>query len=212
MDDRLAAVATFLGVDLNDEQIAQLETYRDWLINEAIPAGGLGPREGDKVWNRHILDSLSFASGFAEPPLELLDAGSGVGLPGIPLAILWPETYVTLLDRAGRRTRLMSRACRILALPRVRVAQGDIFSVADEWVAVTYRGAVKPQEAVGLSAKLLELGGTAVLGLSRRATPPDNTRDLMAIGEMMGLTMELKELPIDLLDGPAWLLIMRSGE
>lgn len=211
-DDALTALAAELGLDIDDEQRRQLDSYAQWLIDEAIPAGGLGPREADRIWSRHILDSIAFAAGFEEPPLELLDVGSGVGLPGIPLSILWPECYTTLLDRGGRRVRLLQRAVRILALPRVRVAQADVFSVADEWHAVTYRGSVKPQEAVGLSAKLLELDGTAVLGLSRRAEPPDFTRDLVTIGEMMGLTMEVRSLPEEPLDGPAWLLIMRSGE
>jgi 16S rRNA (guanine527-N7)-methyltransferase len=188
-----------------------LERYAEWLVEEAIPAGGLGPREGDRVWGRHVADSVSFAAAWrdAAPPTDLLDVGTGVGLPGIPLAIIWPTTHVVLLDRGGRRTRLLERAVRVLGLENVVVSQGDAFAVADEWSAVTFRGSVKAPEAVGLSARLLDVPGTAVLGLSRRSEPPDRTRDLMGVATALSMEPEVVGIPSEILDGPAWLLIMR---
>ncbi len=203
--------AEWAGRPLAPEQEERLEAYAGWLRTEAIPAGGLGPREGGRLWKRHIADSLTFAVAWKErpPPQELLDVGSGVGLPGIPLAVLWPECYVRVLDRGGRRIRLLSRVVRILALEHVLVEHADIFSVADEWESLTFRGAVKAAEAVGLSSRLLGAGGTSVLGLSRQAAPPPQTPDLEAIAAAMGLEPELTEVPAEILDGPAWLLIMR---
>lgn len=203
--------AQWASQPLGDDQADLLQAYAAWLVEEAIPAGGLGPREADRLWGRHLADSITFAAGWDEPPAELLDVGSGVGLPGIPLAILWPDALVTVLDRGGRRTRLLHRAVRILALPNVVVAQADVFAVADEWEALTFRGAVKPQEAVGLSARLLVPGGTAVLGLSRRTEPPERTRDLTGIAGALGLRTEVRSVPAEILDGPAWLLIMTLG-
>ncbi len=157
-----------------------LSRYADWLRSEAIPAGGLGPREGERVWSRHLADSVLFAGGWRDdPPGELLDVGSGVGLPGIPLAIMWPRTLVTLLDRGGRRVRLLYRVAGMLGLANVVIAQGDALAVADEWEGMVVRGALRAPEVVGLAARLLQPGGTAVLGLSRRAQPPERTTDLM---------------------------------
>jgi 16S rRNA (guanine527-N7)-methyltransferase len=205
--------AQWAGSSLSDHQEQQLIGYAEWLVEEAIPAGGLGPREGARLWSRHIGDALTFAACWRDaPPSELLDVGSGVGLPGIPLATLWPDTPVTLLDRGGRRTRLLNRIRRILALDNVMVAQGDIFAVADEWDALAFRGAVKAPEAVGLSAKILSPGGRAALGLSRRPEPPDTTRDLEGIAVALQLSTELIEVPTEILDGPAWLLKMQLGE
>lgn len=201
----------WLGVTYSPGTLERLERYAQWLVEEAIPAGGLGPREGARVWGRHVADSLAFAVGWrgGDPPSDLLDVGTGVGLPGIPLAIIWPETHVVLLDRGGRRTRLLERAVRVLDLENVVVSQGDAFAVADEWSGVTFRGSVKAPEAVGLSARLLDVPGTAVLGLSRRAEPPDRTRDLLGVATALSMEPELVGVPAEILDGPAWLLIMR---
>jgi len=207
-------VSEWAGFPLTPEQEDQLGVYVDWLREEAIPAGGLGPREGERVWDRHIADSLAFATAWRErpPPSEVLDVGSGVGLPGIPLAILWPEALITTLDRGGRRVRLLRRAARIVGLVNVDVAQGDVFSVADEWESVVFRGAVKAPEAVGLSARLVEAGGTSVLGLSRRPEEPTDGTDLINLAGALGLDAEVLEIPAEVLDATAWLLIMRLGE
>ena len=126
--------------------------------------------------------------------------------------MLWPDAEFTLLDRGGRRIRLLQRIVRVLELDNVHIAQGDVFDVADEWSGIVYRGSVKAPESVGLSARLLGISGTAVLGLSRKAQPPDRTRDLVGVANAMGLEAEIVEVPPEILDAPAWLLIMRAGE
>jgi len=210
--DLARRAASWTGRELSREQAGLLEEYAAWLRTEAIPAGGLGPREGERIWSRHLGDSLLFAVGWpGDSPTEILDVGTGVGLPGIPLSILWPTTRVTLLDRGGRRVRLLYRAVRVLGLPNVIIAQGDAFAVADEWAGMVARGALRAPEMVGLSARLLSPGGCAVLGLSRQATPPERTRDLIGVAEALGLGAELAEVPAGILDGPAWLLIMRAS-
>ncbi|HSQ38228.1 MAG TPA: hypothetical protein VLS92_10090, partial [Acidimicrobiia bacterium] len=49
--------ASWSGRELSPEQLELLTRYADWLRLEAIPAGGLGPREGERVWSRHLADS-----------------------------------------------------------------------------------------------------------------------------------------------------------
>jgi 16S rRNA (guanine527-N7)-methyltransferase len=204
--------AQWAGFSLDDRQCALLEGYGTWLLDEAIPAGGLGPREGSRLWTRHLGDSLVFAAGWDEAPHEILDVGTGVGLPGIPLAILWPDCVITLLDRGARRIRLLQRVVRMLALSNVVIVQADVFAVADEWAGLVFRGGVRAAEAVGLSARLLTPGGTAVLGVSRRAELPERSADLVGIAEAMGLAARMVEVPAAVLDGAAWLLIMHSRD
>lgn len=202
--------ASYAGLSLSDSQMESLANFADWLVDEAVPAGGLGPREADRIWQRHIGDSLTFAAGWDVPPEEILDVGTGVGLPGIPLAVAFPDTVVTLLDRGGRRVRLLHRAVRILELPNVVIAQGDAFSVADEWGGLVFRGSIPPPEAIGLANRLLVPGSTAVLGLSRREEEPERARDLVSLASALGIDAEVRKVPKEPLDGASWLLIMRT--
>ncbi len=207
------AAAAWAGHPLEEDAAELLEAYAAWLQAEAIPAGGLGPGEHGRLWSRHVADSLLFASAWdGGPPLEILDVGTGVGLPGIPLAVLWPETEVTLLDRGGRRIRLLHRIQRILGLQNVHIFQGDAFDVADDWSGLVFRGSIKAQESIGLSSRLLDIPGTAVLGLSRRPEPPPRAPELIGIADALGLRAEIVRVPQRILDAPAWLLIMRAGE
>lgn len=209
--EAVRAAGDWAGVPLEEDQIEVLMKYRDWLLEEGIVAGGLGPREGERIWRRHLADSLTFAKAWeGGAPLEILDVGTGVGLPGIPLAIAFPECMVTLLDRAGRRISLLHRVVRILGLSNIVIEQADIFAVADEWGGLVFRGSVKAAEAVGLSARLLDEGGVAVLGVSARSEVPEHGSDLVGIATALELEADLVEVPENHLDGGAWLLIMRS--
>jgi len=100
-------VIEFLGLRLDQDQIEKLARYRDWLRDEAIPAGGLGPKERRRLESRHIADSLLFGAGFGAVPEHVRDLGSGVGLPGIPLAVAHPRSQLELVDRSQRRVDLM---------------------------------------------------------------------------------------------------------
>lgn len=209
--DAAARAAEWAGIGgLTSAQLVVLEAYVEWLVGEAIPAGGLGPREANRIWQRHIADSLVFAAGFeGSAPSEILDVGSGVGLPGVPLAVAFPGTFVTLLDRGGRRTRLLNRAVRIVELQNVAVQQADIFAVADHWHGMTFRGAVTAPEAVGLSSKLLADDGVSVLGLSTKPDRPERADELIGVAQGLGLEPDLIRVPESALDGGAWLFSMR---
>src|SRR5947209_1677465 len=89
-----------LGLALNAEQIKQFETYANLLVewNQRINLTAVSDLEGIQV--KHFLDSLALVQVI---PGELahshtLDVGSGAGLPGIPLKIIWPDLKLTLMD------------------------------------------------------------------------------------------------------------------
>jgi 16S rRNA (guanine527-N7)-methyltransferase len=195
--DVWARCTEWAGTGLTETQTAQLETYREWLLTEATAAGGLGPNETDRIDNRQIGDSLLFAAGFEQPPAEILDVGSGVGLPGVPLAIVMPGTRFNLLDRSGKRVDLMKRAVRVLDLPNVEVMFGDIGEWDRQMDGVVSRASLSPDQAVTSFSRLLKPGGTAVVGGSW-ATPPSV------------LGFELLQVPASVLDQTVWLLIMRQ--
>ena len=211
-----ARVAAWVGFPLQAPQLATLSKYRDWLVKEAIPAGGLGPEEADRVWSRHVADSLTFAACWPRrhPPPTLLDVGSGVGLPGIPLAVLWPATSVTLLDRSGRRCELARRAWRVLGLGNVSVVQSSADRHRSRYAMTVIRALVPPQQAVGIGARLTEPAGIVAVGLSRTARPDGEAVRRRFLGEIAaihpGNTVDLVSVPAAVLDSPAWLLRMTA--
>jgi 16S rRNA (guanine527-N7)-methyltransferase len=184
------------GRELSAGQTDLLRRYRDWLLDEAVVAGGIGPNEGERIDNRHIGDSLVFAAGFPQDPIEVLDVGSGVGLPGIPLAILMPETRFNLLDRSGRRVELTRRAVRILDLPNVEVVHADIAEWDRQLDGIVSRGSLSPEQALTSFNRILSDDGVAVVGGSWGSRP-----------EVVGF--EPLQVPATVLDQTVWLLIMR---
>src|SRR5215216_815984 len=78
---------------------------------------------GDRaeIFTRHVLDSLNPVTLFDSPPRRILDIGSGGGLPGIPLAIAWPEARVFLLESRERKAGFLEMAVRSLGLRNARV-------------------------------------------------------------------------------------------
>lgn len=203
------SAAGWAGVSLDDEQCAALERYADWLIEEAIPAGGLGPKEADKVWERHIADSLTFAVGLPASG-TVVDGGTGVGLPGIPLAIVRPDLHFWLVDRGGRRTRLIERALAILDLPDIVVMRRDMYDLSGSFQGLVFRGALPRAEIPVVASRLLAPSGTCVVGLSRRAETPDLV-DVAGMAESLDLTMETIRVPDEVLDAPVWLLKMTNS-
>jgi 16S rRNA (guanine527-N7)-methyltransferase len=75
----------------------------------------IGPRERDRVWDRHVLNSVAMADLIAEGS-SVIDVGSGAGLPGIPLAIRRPDLRVTLLEPLMRRYNFLVEVVQELGL------------------------------------------------------------------------------------------------
>ena len=182
--------------ELSKEQMTLLSTYQDWLASEAFTSGGIGPGEVDRLEIRHIGDSLLFATVFDDDPVSVWDLGSGVGLPGIPLGILLPNTQFHLLDRSGRRVDLANRAVRILGLDNVSIETTDIELLSGTVDVLVSRASLPPERLAIIAKKTLVPGGLAVIGGSweQRPSHPE---------------WETVEIPPDPLDQPVWLLMMR---
>jgi 16S rRNA (guanine527-N7)-methyltransferase len=200
---QLRLVAEWLDHPIDRQQGQALLKYADWLKDEALPAGGIGPDEAARVWDRHVCDSIVFAGGWPDSsPGTAGDLGSGVGLPGIPLSILWPGTRWTLIDRSGRRVELLRRAVRILSLGNVDVVQDDLAGHKARYEAIVARGVKKPQSLSSDMQRILLPGGRGAIGLSRtgkiRKDLPSNSR--------------LLRVPPEVLDGGAEILIIEARE
>lgn len=95
--------------------------YVEVLATRGVEWGLIGPREVDRLWDRHVLNSVA-VSGLIPPGVSVVDVGSGAGLPGLPLAILRPDLEVTLVEPLLRRSTFLTETLTELGLlDRVRV-------------------------------------------------------------------------------------------
>lgn len=96
--------------------------FADILRTDGITRGLIGPREADRVWERHVLNCAALAPALPDGS-SVLDVGSGAGLPGVVLAIARPDTAVTLLEPLQRRVNFLLDVIAALGLP-VTVVRG----------------------------------------------------------------------------------------
>lgn len=191
---RVDAVLDWVGYGrARNEVVNQLGRYRDWLGTEAVTAGGIGPAEVGRLWGRHLADSLTFMAGLGGCA-AVVDVGSGVGLPGIPLAIALPDVTFTLLDRSERRCDLASRALRVLRLTNVDVVLGDAAGLTFSHDAAVSRAVASPSSITPILRRLLPNGTVAVLAGSRGEVAPRERGDFETI-----------QIPEHVLGESAWL-------
>lgn len=103
--------------DVQKQQFQQLESlYQDW--NSKINV--VSRKDVEELYLRHVLHSLAIAKvvNFL-PGSRVLDVGTGGGFPGIPLAILFPETHFTLVDSIGKKIKVVQEVIAGLQLAQV---------------------------------------------------------------------------------------------
>jgi 16S rRNA (guanine527-N7)-methyltransferase len=100
-----------------------INRYVDILRSTAVEWGLLGPREAERLWDRHILNSAALSE-LIPADSAVADVGSGAGLPGIPLAILRPDLRVTLIEPLLRRSTFLTQTVEELQISdRVEVVR-----------------------------------------------------------------------------------------
>lgn len=101
-----------------------LRAYAHWLSNDGVERGIIGPREADRVWDRHISNCAAMAELLPQDS-QIVDIGSGAGLPGLVLAIVRPDVKVTLIEPLQRRCDFLNEVISDLKITdRVKVLRG----------------------------------------------------------------------------------------
>lgn len=103
--------------------LPRVRRYADLLAGEGVKRGLIGPREVPRLWGRHLVNCAVVEELLPEGA-EVVDVGSGAGLPGLVLGLMRPDIHMTLLEPLLRRTVFLKEAVEFLELPNVEVIRG----------------------------------------------------------------------------------------
>lgn len=142
--------------------MAQLLAYSDLLAGRGADFGVISAADRERVWERHVVDSLRVLECLQPQDDSLADVGSGGGLPGIPLAIARPDLAVTLIEPRRGRVAFLELVTQELAMGNVRVRDARADEVADRFSVCTARALARPAEAWRLASPLLATGGRVI--------------------------------------------------
>jgi 16S rRNA (guanine527-N7)-methyltransferase len=124
------------------EAEAGLRRYASWLSGAGVERGLIGPRETDRIWDRHIANCAALAE-LIPDNASVIDIGSGAGLPGLVLALVRPDIEVTLVESLARRCEFLSEVIADLNLD-VTVVRGRAEQVTVPRAQVVTARAVAP--------------------------------------------------------------------
>ena len=122
MDKLVQDAQTLFNVHLTGRQIIALTTYERELIEWNQKFNLTAIRDAAGIRTKHFLDSFSCVLAWkANPPVNIIDIGTGAGFPGIPLKIIYPNTKVTLVELVGKKAMFCQHVVRLLGLDGVDV-------------------------------------------------------------------------------------------
>jgi len=203
------AAAAVFGAAL-DRAVA----YAQILATDGTLRGLLGPREVPRLWDRHLLNSAVVAE-LLPPGARVVDAGSGAGLPGIPLALARPDLAVTLLEPLARRHAFLAECVERLGLPTVTVVRGRAeedparrsLAGAD---AVTARAVAPLDRLAGWCLPLLRRGGR-LLAIKGETAAAELAAARPALTRAGAITAEVVQCGAGTVDPPTTVVVVTRG-
>ncbi len=185
--------------------LAYIREFDKW--NKAYNLSAI--RDIRQMVARHLLDSLSVVPYFLaskHSTEHVIDVGTGGGLPGIPLAIMFPEKKFTLLDSAGKKTRFLFHVKTLLKLENVSVENRRVeeFQPAKKFNAVISRAFASLQDMTEGCTHLLENNGVF---LAMKGIYPQD--ELAPIADKIELLESIK-LQVAETDGERHLLVLKT--
>ncbi len=174
----LAAGLAKLGLNLPDDAQQKLLAFRDLLLKWNKTYNLTALRDPAQAISHHLLDSLAILPHVGDG--NLLDVGSGGGLPGIPLAIARPDLSVSMVDTVQKKTTFLQQAVIELALRNVTVHHARVEEMQGQYAQISARAFAEIGLFISLTRHLLAPNGR---WLAMKGVRPDD---------------ELKALPTDI--------------
>ena len=183
------------------------ESYAELLCTTGIEHGLIGPRETERIWERHLLNCAVMAP-MVPDRARVADVGSGAGLPGLVLAILRPDLSMTLIEPLERRVRWLTHTIEVLGLEGVTVVRARADEVPDQFDVVTARAVAALPTLARWCLPLTAPGGVvlALKGSSARSEIERSRRDLVDGGAS---SVEVEECGVGVVDPVTTVVVLR---
>ncbi len=179
------------------EREAEIRRYAEFLATAGIERGLIGPREGERIWERHIFNSL-FPTTLLPQGASLFDIGSGAGLPGIVIALARPDLTVTLIEPLERRVEFLNEAVKGSDIQVIRGRAQDVKKSAD---FITARAVAPLEKLKKMCWHMLKMNGSllAMKGESAASEMEGvahaTLHEITLAGVGLGRVVEVKKLP-----------------
>jgi 16S rRNA (guanine527-N7)-methyltransferase len=169
-------------------QEGAIAAFADFLVGAGIERGLIGPREGERIWDRHIFNCLPVTQ-LLPVGASLFDIGSGAGLPGVVIALARPDLQVTLIEPLERRVEFLNEVVAVIPeLPfPIQVLRGRAQDIKKSADFVTARAVAPLEKLKKMSWHMVKTGGS-LLAMKGES----------AAAEMVGVKgAELHEIKLD---------------
>jgi 16S rRNA (guanine527-N7)-methyltransferase len=140
--------------------------YGEILATRGIEWGLIGPKEGERIWDRHIANCLPITK-LIPKGVSLIDIGSGAGLPGVVIALARPDLKITLLEPLARRFEFLKGVAEELDLD-ITIHRGKAESEKGSFDLVTARAVAPLPKFIPMTWHLVKPGG-AILAMKGAA-------------------------------------------
>lgn len=140
--------------NLSEVQIQQFEKLEGLYSKWNAQINVISRKDIEALYERHVLHSLGIAKVQPfKPNTRVLDVGTGGGFPGIPLAILFPQTHFLLVDAIGKKIKVVEEVCNALELKNVQAKHVRAENVKGEFDFIVSRAVTKMDDFVKWTRK-----------------------------------------------------------
>jgi 16S rRNA (guanine527-N7)-methyltransferase len=197
------------------DRLPLAQRYAALLAGTGIERGLLGPREADRIWERHLLNSAVVAD-LLPTHGRVVDVGSGAGLPGLPIALRRSGLQVDLVEPLQRRALFLDEVVAELGLgQRVRVLRGraedaSVRATASNADWVVARAVAPLDRLVRWCFPLLSPGGR-LLALKGSSATDEVSRHEAQLRRMRAAEWHVVQMDVDWLGSPTWVVVVQRG-